>query len=210
MAADFPELPQHVWTGLLQLVQALDRLGLRYALIGGIATGYRSRPRFTRDLDVLLEVPQLVLPGLLEDLHARGFEFDTETTIRQWTQEHLTVLSFRGVRIDWLKPLLPLYQHVLDHAQPEPLLGCSIRIAAPEGLILLKLLAFRSQDQVDIENLLAANRGQLDLDLIYREWQTVAEMGDPRMQWFNERVARLYLSPSSPDLPSRSEGEGGT
>jgi hypothetical protein len=86
MAIDLPDLPQNLLTGLLELVQALDRLQLRYALIGGVATGYRSRPRFTQDLDFLLEVPQLVLPGLLEDLGARGFAFDTEKTIREWTR----------------------------------------------------------------------------------------------------------------------------
>jgi len=199
MATDLPELPQHLVTGLLALAQALEGRGLRYALIGGVAAGYRSRPRFTQDLDFLLQVPQLVLPGLLEDLHARGFTFDTETAIRQWTQEHLTVLSFHGVRIDWLKPVLPLYQQVIDLARAEPWLGCSIRIAAPEGLILLKLLADRSQDRVDVENLVAANRGQLDLDLIHQAWQTVAELSDPRMQWFQDVLARLYLPPPSSD-----------
>jgi len=132
------------------------------------------------------------------DLRARGFEFDNETTIRQWIREHLTVLSFRSIRIDWLKPVVPLYQHVIDLARPEPWLGCTIRIASPEGLILTKLVAFRSQDQVDIENLLAANRGQLDLDLIRREWETVATPDDPRTQRFNEMVARFYLPPPPP------------
>src|SRR2546421_11243603 len=98
MAIDLPELPQDLLNALLQFVQALDRLRIRYALIGGVATGFRSRPRFTQDLDFLLEVPQLVLPGLLEDLRTRGFHFDTEVTIRQWTREHLTALSFRGLQ----------------------------------------------------------------------------------------------------------------
>jgi hypothetical protein len=208
MPVDLPELPQNLLTGLLELVQALDRFSLRYALIGGVATGYRSRPRFTQDLDFLLEVPQQVLPTLLEDLAARGFSFDTETAIREWTQEHLTVLSFRGVRIDWLKALLPVYQHVIDQARPETWLSSTIRIASPEGLILTKLLAFRTQDQVDIENLLAANRGQLDLDLIRREWQTVAEPDDPRLPRFDEMLVQFYLPPDSQGPSVRSDADG--
>jgi len=90
MAVDLPNLPQDLLTALLLSVQALDRRQIRYALIGAVATAYRSRPRFTQDLDFLLDVPQLVLPGLLENLHARGFDFDTEATIREWTGEHLT------------------------------------------------------------------------------------------------------------------------
>jgi hypothetical protein len=194
MAVDLPELPHDLLAALLQFVQAVDRLQIRYALIGGVATAYRSRPRVTLDLDFLLEVPQLVLPGLLEDLRTRGFVFDTEVTIREWTSEHLTVLSFHGLRIDWLKPVLPCYRRILEAAQREVVLGCPVRIAASEGLILMKLLAFRSQDQVDIENLLAANRGQLDLEHIRREWATVAALDDPRLQRFDEMVARFYVS----------------
>jgi hypothetical protein len=196
MPIDQPNLPQDLLTALLQCVQALDRLQIHYALIGGVATGYRSRPRFTQDLDFLLDVPQVVLPGLLEDLHARGFEFDMRATIREWTQEHLTTVTFHGLRIDWLKPLLPCYQRVLEEAREELLLGFRVRIADPEGLILMKLLAFRRQDQVDIESLLAANRGQLDLDRIRREWAAVASSDDPSVQRFEEMVTQFYAAPT--------------
>jgi hypothetical protein len=48
---------------------------------------------------------------------------------------------------------------------------------------------------LDIENLLAVNRGQLDLDLIRREWQTVADVADPRWRRFDEMVVHVYLPP---------------
>jgi hypothetical protein len=57
----------------------------------------------------------------------------------------------------------------------------SIRVASVEGLILLKLIAFRTQDLVDIENLIAAHPRTLDLEWIKTEWQTVAHIDDPRM-----------------------------
>ncbi|HLN28754.1 MAG TPA: hypothetical protein VK395_13500 [Gemmataceae bacterium] len=201
MATEIPSVPQNLTTALLELVEALDRLQLRYALIGGIAAAYHSRPRFTQDIDVLVEIPQILLPRLFDDLHARGFTFDTETASREWGQQHLTVVSFRGVRVDWLKPLIPLFQHVLDQARPEAWLGHTIRIASPEGLILTKIVPFRTQDQLDMENLLAANPGQLDIDWIRHEWQAVADPADPRLQRFNEMVSRHYL-PTTPEEPS--------
>src|SRR5687768_1324126 len=97
--------------GALALSDALSRFQLPYALIGGLAAGYRTHPRFTRDVDFLLAVPQLTLPRLLEDLADLGFAFDERTAIREWTQEHMTVLSYHGIRIDWLKPMIPAYQH---------------------------------------------------------------------------------------------------
>lgn len=125
---------------------------VRYALIGGLAAGLRTHARYTRDVDFLLTIPQLALPGVLEDLQQRGFDFDLMTTIREWTQEHMTVLSYRGIRIDWLKPVIPAYQHILDRATEEPWLDQPIRVATAEGLILLKLLAFRPQDQGRMAN----------------------------------------------------------
>jgi hypothetical protein len=185
------EHPPRLLSATLDLAAALNQFQVRYALIGGVAAGYRSHPRFTRDIDFLLNVPQLVLPPLLEDLKRRGFEFDTLATIREWIQHHMVVLSYHGIRIDWLKPVLPAYVHVLDRATEEPWLNQPIRIASAEGLILLKLLAFRTQDQVDIENLVAAHRDTLDLDWIRAEWQTVTSLDDPRMrrllEWVGEQ-----------------------
>jgi hypothetical protein len=98
----------------------------------------------------------------------------------------MTVVSYQGIRIDWLKVVLPAFQHVLDRATEESWLGHRIRVASPEGLILLKLLAFRTQDLLDIENLVAAHRGALDVAWIQAEWQALAPLDDPRMQRFLE------------------------
>src|SRR5438445_8946491 len=132
MAAELAPLPQALTTGLLELARAFEQKNIAYALIGGVATGFRSRPRFTRDLDFLLEVPQLTLPPLLDELSQRGFEFEPATVVRQWNQEHLTTLAFQGVRIDWLKPVLSCYRHIIDHAIPEHLSGSVVRIASAE------------------------------------------------------------------------------
>ncbi len=165
-----------------EAVAAMERHKVPYALIGGWATSYRSQPRFTRDIDFLVKVKRIVLPALLEDLRSHGFELDTLATIREWNQHHMVSLSYHGIPIDWLGPLVPAYMHVLDRATDEVLFEQSIRIASTDGLILLKLLAFRGQDQVDIENLVAANRESLDLDWIKAEWEAVAELEDPRMR----------------------------
>src|SRR5262249_145179 len=156
-----------------EAIAAMDQHAVSYALIGGIAASYRSQPRFTKDIDFLVQVPQIVLPRLLDDLHRRGFDFDTIATIGEWTQNHMVTLSYPGIPTDWLKPVIPAYLHILQHATDETWLDRPIRIASADGLILLKLLAFRTQDQLDIENLVAANSDQLDLNWIRGEWQNL-------------------------------------
>lgn len=76
---------------------------VKYSVVGGMAASYRSQPRFTKNLDFLLAIPQLQLPAVLESLLERGFQFDTMSVIREWTQEHMTVLSYRGFPVDWLR-----------------------------------------------------------------------------------------------------------
>jgi hypothetical protein len=49
-----------------------------------------------------------------------------------------------------------------------------LKRSAKWRVILLKLLAFRIQGQVDIEDLVAANSDKLDLDGIRAEWQNLA------------------------------------
>jgi hypothetical protein len=49
-------------------------------------------------------------------------------------------------------------------------------------------LAYRTQDQLDIENLIAANSDKLDLDWITPERQSLAGPDDPRMRLLLELV----------------------
>jgi hypothetical protein len=180
---------QDLIEGLKSATDALAQHRVQYAVIGGMAATFRSQPRFTKDLDFLLTVPQIGLPGLLETLKSKGFQFDLLDTIREWTQHHMAVLSYRGIRVDWLKPVLSAYQHVLDTATDERWLNQSIRVASTEGLILLKLLAFRTQDLLDIENLIAARGPLLDVNWIRSEWQTLASADDPRLARLMELVS---------------------
>lgn len=179
-------------SAITQAVEALESAGIKYALIGGLATGLRSRPRSTRDVDLLLSVPQIQLPGLLDNFRKRGFSFDNRTAIEQYLRQHLTFLDFHGSRVDWMKPMVPAYQHVLDTASCIDGFGTRIRTATAEGLVLLKLIAFRNLDIADIDAILAANQGQLDLAWIEQEWNTLFNTDDPRWQKFRQSLTEYY------------------
>lgn len=184
MAAEADRPSDAIAAALTDVVAVLARAGIPYALIGGLATGYRSRPRYTNDIDLILDIPQVALPEVLDALGGLGFEFDQREVLEAFTRHHMAVLWRDGVRVDWLKPLLPVYRHVLDRSQVETGPEGSIRVATVAGLILLTILAFRLQDQTDSRRCVAANRGSLDVDWIKEEWRTVFAPDDPRMQWF--------------------------
>src|SRR5438552_16084591 len=88
---------------LISLVELFDKHKVKYALIGGHAVSQQTRPRYTKDLDFLLTVPQLVLPRLLEELHERGeSHFDVIAVIKEWVQHHMVNFDYQDLRIDWL------------------------------------------------------------------------------------------------------------
>jgi hypothetical protein len=176
------------------LSEAFAARSIRYALIGGLATFLRGRVRFTKDVDCLLDVPQIVLPGLLDDLVGRGFTLEPAVVIKEYVQDHVTAFPFGRVRIDWLKPVLPLYAHALSRAETLKWSeGHPIQVVTAEGLILTKMVAFRPQDQVDIETLLTANRDTIDVQLIREEWSPFAATEAERTAWLEAAIARRVI-----------------
>ena len=171
------------------LAESFAARSIRHALIGGLATSLRGRQRSTQDVDFLLDVPQIDLPGLLDDLIERGFTLDPSVVIPEYVRQHITAFSFGAVRIDWLKPVLPLYSRTLaDATSLEWSQDHSIRVATAEGLILTKIVAFRPQDQIDIDTLLTANRDEIDVALIREEWSPFAATEPERTAWLEAAI----------------------
>jgi hypothetical protein len=187
-------LPDGSVRAVESLVEAFTARSVRHALIGGLAFVLRGRPRFTRDVDFLIEVPQITLPGLLDDLVERGFALDPAVVIKEYVREHMTSFRFGRVRIDWLKPILPFYARALADAEPlEWSKGHLVRVATAEGLILTKMVSFRPQDQIDIETLLTANRDTINVDLIREQWAPFATTEAERTAWLGAAIARRVV-----------------
>jgi hypothetical protein len=196
MAPEHEILADEVIRAVESLADAFTARSTRYAIVGGMATLMRGRPRFTQDVDVLLDVPQLALPGLLDDLAGRGFTIDMPMVLHGFVHEHMTAFHFGSVRIDWLKPVLPLYARTLADASFLPWTnGRRIRVATAEGLILTKMVSFRPQDQADINTLLIANRNEIDVELIRREWSAVSEGEEARTAWLEGTINRTCTLP---------------
>jgi hypothetical protein len=200
MPSEHEMLADEVIRAVESLADAFTARSTRYAIVGGLATLMRGRPRFTQDVDVLLEVTQLALPALLDELAGRGFTFDMPTVIHEFVHEHMTAFRFGSVRIDWLKPVLPLYSRTLADASFLTWTnGRQIRVATAEGLILTKMVSFRLQDQADIDTLLIANRHDIDIEFIRREWSTVSVGEEARTAWLEETIKRRCEQPPQRD-----------
>lgn len=172
------------------LVATFNARGIRYAIIGGLATIQHTRVRTTDDIDALLTLPQIAMPGFFEALKDRGFTVDVVRSIREFRDDGITAIRFADVIVDLMRPVIPAYAHVLDRAVEAQILGQSVRISSAEGLIVMKLIAMRPQDESDVQDLLSAYAGHLDLSFVRTELETFAEPDDPRRVKFEAWVRR--------------------
>ena len=181
---------------LRTVAEVLQRRNIRYALIGGLAVAVRGRVRTTQDIDWLMSISQLALPGLLDDLVAEGFPIEMSAAIQRWNYEGLMPLwSGTGVRIDFMKAILPVFDSILQRASEENFQGLKLRVIDVEGLMLLKLIAFRQQDQIDLRALLAANNGRIDLAWVRHEWSQLSGLDPSRSAQFEAMVQEFTNRP---------------
>jgi predicted nucleotidyltransferase len=146
--------------------------------------------RATVDVDFLLAIPQVALPAILDDLRAEGFSLRPRRVIREWVRGHMTQFERRGTRIDWLSPVLPAFQEVLNRAVTHDIGVVKVRVASAEGLMLLKLIAFRGQDKLDVQGLLAAHP-RLDIQFVRDHLERIFEFDAPRFSWLAESIRQF-------------------
>jgi hypothetical protein len=170
------------------LAMTLRELGVRHAFIGGIAVMQHTRVRTTDDIDVLVVVPKVALPGLLERLGERGFSIELQRNIREFLDDGLATIRFADVIVDLLRPVIPAMAHVVERAVTAEVLGQPVPVSAAEGLVVMKLMSMRPQDEADIRELLAAYGPDLDLDYIRAELGTFTQSDDLRRAKFESWV----------------------
>ena len=155
----------------LQAVQdLLDAFGERGVIIGGIAVSLLGRPRFTADVDAVFLLEMEELPRFLEEAAARGIEAriaDVETFARQ-NRIILLRHTASGIDIDISLGMLPFESEMVDRSRRVTIGDLQLRLPTPEDLIILKAVAHRPQDLLDIEAVTASHPG-LDKERI-RYW----------------------------------------
>jgi hypothetical protein len=142
-----------------EAVAAFDRIGARFALIGGLALAPHKVIRATQDVDFLTD-------GQMSN------EIDAELTKLGYECLHRSVDAGNYQRIDERLDLLyatrPIARRVLEGARQVETSFGKIRVISAEGLIAFKLQGLvnnprRTQDLEDIRALLRANRETLDM-----------------------------------------------
>lgn len=189
-----PTLSSGIARALQDVARVIARHEGRAAIIGGIAVIARGVPRLTRDIDVAIAGEDISIPALASQLAEAGIVPRISDAIAFAEESQVLLLRHHesGVDIDVSLAWLPFELEALAAASFESLGGVRTSIAMPEDLIIFKAVAWRPQDQQDVERLLALYGSRVDLDRIRRH---VKQLGDAleldRLREFNAVVARV-------------------
>jgi hypothetical protein len=149
-ATDSPDLKRalrpvpHYERAVREVSKMLSDAGIRHALVGALAANaYRDQPRTTEDIDFLVGDEAF-------ETHAGGF-----VTMRA------PVVEFEGIEIDQvpLTESLRVIEEALDRAPRSH----GVPIAPVETIVVMKLLARRTRDLADVEDIIASG---IDRDLL--------------------------------------------
>jgi len=152
------------------VADALTALPLSGMIIGGVAVIARGVPRTTRDVDLTVEGGKLELPDLVVQLEMVGFEPRIDGAIAFGAANQVLLLrhTSSGVDIDLSIAWLPFETEAIAAAESLNLAGAQVRVARAEDLVIYKAIAFRPQDQQDIERLATLHGDTIDFDRVRR------------------------------------------
>jgi hypothetical protein len=170
---------------LLWLEDLFERHGIERSYGGALARNFYAPPRFTRDIDLLVLMSQVKIPGLVEDLRTAGtrrIRTDESTGEEERvpldlkgflddlrSQPRLVRLDCFGVPVELFAPWHPFDHEVLRSALRRDVGSHIVRVHRPEHLLVYKKVFDRSKDIEDVKAILVANAGKLDLGEI-RKW----------------------------------------
>lgn len=155
-----------------RFVRILEAMGLSYAVGGAVAMAFGGHVRGTRDVDVLVLLPDLRTQELADALNDEGFamrdDHDRPTPVevvpmvRSARDVGLFRVWWKETKVEVFTPRVPLQDSILRRRLRMGLEGLQIWITTVEDLILLKMIFHRPKDLEDVRHLLAANGDTLD------------------------------------------------
>ena len=174
------------------LAEALQARAVRHMLVGGLAVAVHGRPRFTKDIDLVVALATSEVVPFLRELTARGFELREEDLASRLLSPGQVGRAFFGgdpveerLHVDLMMVLSGYEEQALSRAATHTVLGVPWSVASPEDLLLSKVVSGRPIDIADAEAIVARNGTDLDVEYLRR--------------WASDLAAALVR----PELPAR-------
>ena len=142
----------------LELLLAFERHKVRYVVIGGYAVGIHAEPRYTKDLDILMEPSLTNAKRMLKALSEFGAPVENLSVKELATPGLLYIFGVNPLRVDILNNIKKAdIGGIMKRGKKVTVGNTSLRVVSLDDLITLKRLAGRPQDKADIAKLFECN-----------------------------------------------------
>lgn len=170
---------------LQRISEILDKLKIPYSVTGGMAVSVWGRPRFTADIDVIIEL----IPQKLDQLAEELLRVDKDVYVSQEAMEEALATKGEfnfihpasGLKVDFWILKNDLFSLEQIRRRKAKKIGISkIYFISPEDLILSKLLLYQiSHSDRQLEDIASVIKFQKKLDWKYlRKWAKQQETDD--------------------------------
>lgn len=156
----------HLLEALRRAVRFLEREGIPFVVVGGLANIVWGEPRATRDVDLKVYIGERTaqeFAALVEK------EFAPETPTPGGPVLIVAIAVLPDVMVDFLIAIPGYEEEVLARAQSSHFGDMILPVCSPEDFIIYKVIADRPKDWADVEGVLVEQRDRLDQEYI-RTW----------------------------------------
>lgn len=166
--------------------------GWPFCFIGGLAVQHWGEPRVTRDADVTLLAgfgrEEEFARKLAERFQPRVPDFWEKATLARV----VLLKDEHGVGLDVALGALPFEEQAIARSKEVKFLdNWSLKICSAEDLLVMKSLAGRTRDWLDVETVIIRQGAKLDWPYVVRELTALAELAEkPDAPRELERVRR--------------------
>ncbi len=136
-----------MWSWLFQFIDPLEKAGIPYALVGSVASSIYGEPRATNDVDMVIQIGAVDAAKLVEAFPSDLFYVPPVEVILvelgRGHGAHLNIIALEGMTKADLYPLPTAQRAWFSRRRPLEVSGRQVWVAAPEAVILHKLLFHR-------------------------------------------------------------------
>ena len=138
-----------------EFLELLNKHDVHYCIIGAFALAFHARPRYTKDMDILIEPTTDNAKRLLMALDEFGFG-SLNLAVKDFsTQGNIIQLGYEPVRIDIITSIEGLdFTDIWKSRIQGPYGKQTVNFIDRQNLIRSKKLSNRAQDKADLELLL--------------------------------------------------------
>lgn len=144
-----------------ELLELFNKHKVRYVIVGAFAVAFHGRPRYTKDLDILIEPRKSNAEKIIKALDEFGFK-SLKLEVSDFTKKgNIIQLGYEPIRIDLITYIKGFhFSRLWRNRRRGEYGGLNVNFVGMNDIIKMKRLAKRENDLSDLDALLRIKRGK--------------------------------------------------